>query len=91
MISVRTVDGVQTITHDEGDWQFQRIDWGQWTATHVPTSAVIATETSDLAEARQVARQQIPGQAVVPAAAARYTVESRFNRRFGEHRRGETQ
>ncbi|HEV2927971.1 MAG TPA: hypothetical protein VGW74_04700 [Propionibacteriaceae bacterium] len=89
MISVRTVNGVQTITLDEGDWQFRRIGWAPWTATHVPTDTVIPTGTTDVNEARLVARAQILDQPPAAAEAVRYTVESRFNRRFGPHRQGE--
>lgn len=91
MISTRTVDGVTTTTIEEGDWQFQRPGWGAaWVATHLPSGTAIETKQQELAGARSVARELMPDLAPAePAVPVRYTVDSRFDRRFTGHRRGD--
>lgn len=74
-MSVRVIDGVQTTTHDEGDWQIQRVgQWSPWTATHTPTGTVIDTGATDLADAKQAVREQRPDLCVTAAPTGTYTV-----------------
>ena len=90
VISVSVRNGVKTSTLDEGDWTYERTGWaGPWTATHPATETVIETGTSDIDDAKRTAREQCPALFPAPAPlAARYTVESRFDRRFASHRSG---
>lgn len=92
MISKSIVAGVETITHDEGAWRIQRVgQWSPWVATHVPTGTVVDTGETQIDAARAVVRvrdAELCGETPPAGPAARYTVESRFNRRFAG-RRGE--
>lgn len=93
VMSTSIRDGIQVATIVEGDWQIERRGWvSPWTATHTPTGTVIHTEVGDPAEAWRVTREQRPDLFPEPAASgARYTVESRFDRRFSGHRQGDPQ
>lgn len=60
MISTRIVDGVQTTTHDEGDWLFQRTGRAPWAATHLPTDTTVETGQTVFADAKRVVRETAP-------------------------------
>lgn len=75
MISMSTVDGVETVTHDDGVWQFVRVGmWSPWTATHAATGAVIETGVSGYDDAKRVVCARRPDLFAEATPASSYTV-----------------
>lgn len=75
MISTRTIDGVETVTHDDGVWRFERVGrWATFTATHAPTGTVIETGATGYDDAKRVARTQRPDLFAEAKPTSSYTV-----------------
>ena len=95
MIRTREVDGVQTLTHDEGTWLFERVgQWAAWTATHTPTGIAFDTKLTDLDDVRRAVHELVPDLYPTPAepVGVRYTVARgrQSAARPGVAREGET-
>lgn len=60
VIRVSMNGGVKTSTIVEGDFQFQRVGWGPWAATHGPSGAVFEPGMSDLDDTRRAVRDLAP-------------------------------
>lgn len=75
MISTRTIGGVETVTHDDGVWQLERIGrWATFTATHAATGTVIETGATGYDDAKRVVREQRPDLVAAPKPTSSYTV-----------------
>lgn len=74
VISIRTSGGVETVTHDDGDWHLERVGkWSAWTATHKTSGTVIPTGETGYHDAQRVVREQRPD--LFPAATSTSSYE----------------